>query len=76
MMKKNEFYGKYANVPLHQRTIPIDFNISGNLNLNDVYAKMKKLDEKISFIEKEQQGLMDISEEAVLKLQAFPGQRK
>ena len=56
-MKDNEFYAKYANMPLEDRKIVVGgaFTISRNskmdiiygMNANDIYTEIKSIDDKI-----------------------------
>ena len=47
-MKDYEFYQKYANTPLNNRkTIIKGYYNFEKLTLNDVYAEMKAIDDKI-----------------------------
>ena len=56
-MKDNEFYAKYANMPLEYRKTVIGgaFTISRNskmdiiygMNANDIYTEIKSIDDKI-----------------------------
>ena len=70
-MKDNEFYRKYANIPLGERfnilsydfTSPID-----NMTFNEVYQEIKKIDDKIrqDIIRKEQ--LLSVTEPYMLHI--------
>ena len=51
MMKKNEFYKKYANLPLGDRVKTIDFIKYASLNMQDIYQNIEKCDSQIKMFE-------------------------
>ena len=46
-MKTHEFFHKYANTPLKDRTKLIKMSKSNPLTLNDIFIRVKKLEDKI-----------------------------
>lgn len=43
-MKYHEFIRKYANTPIENRFNVLDFNKLGKMSLNDVYDRIKELE--------------------------------
>lgn len=46
-MKTHEFFHKYANTPLEDRIKLIKMNKSDPLNLNEIFIRVKRLEDKI-----------------------------
>ena len=44
-MEVHEFFAKYANTPLKDRLTPISFYQAGDMSLDDVYKRMKQLED-------------------------------
>ena len=46
-MKIHEFYKKYANTPISDRSKPLNFNKAGLMTLWDIYKEVKKLEDEM-----------------------------
>ena len=62
VMKKHEFYRKYANTPLNLRSIPLSM-INNPITLNQIYNDMKTHDDAIRVEEKAQSKKILLAEE-------------
>ena len=46
-LQDHEFYGKYANVPVADRSEYIEVSIGGLMQLNDIYRSVSDADDEI-----------------------------
>lgn len=62
-LQDHEFYGKYANVPVHDREQYIEVSIGGLLKLNDIYHSVSAIDDEIRrLIEQKRMFIADASQ--------------
>lgn len=61
-MKDEEFYKKYANTPIGDRFIRLNFIEYGNMTLADLYQEFEKLGNEIRPLKLKQQALKEIAE--------------
>lgn len=62
-MEKHIFYGKYANLPLSQRVIPLDVEMYEGKTPDDLYTGIKMADEEIAQWKGFQEMLLKIADE-------------
>ncbi len=69
-METHDFYRQYANLPLGKRMIPLGAPENGFLqrNMDDIYRRMKKLDDTMRPLRIEQRELLDVAEEGFKNL--------
>ena len=46
-MKVEEFFAKYANTPLKDRFVAVNYQEFGLMTLHDIYKKLTKIEDKI-----------------------------
>jgi len=46
-MRSHEFYRLYANTPLDQRFVALNFRKTGLTTLSDIYKRVKEIEDKI-----------------------------
>jgi len=66
-MKISEFFRKYANTPLKNRFIILNFN-SLNMTLNQIYKRLKELGNQIRPLRIEEEELLREAEEGFANL--------
>ena len=69
-MLTHEFYGKYANVPISDRLHLLNFKELGLTSLDQVYKRVKELDDEMRPKIIERDRLISLSEDFILKHQA------
>lgn len=60
-MQTEEFFKRYANTPIEQRAIPLDFASSGMMTLDEIYKQVCNLEDYLRPIRMQQQNLMDMA---------------
>ena len=61
-MKTEEFYRKYANLPLDLRFIPISFKEGGKTTLSDCYKRINELESQMNPLRSEEEKLLNLAE--------------
>ncbi len=62
-MKSHEFHRKYAGMPLQLRYAILNMNESGTMSMNDLYHRIKTLEDEMRPKQIELEKLLNIAEE-------------
>lgn len=62
-MELHKFFGTYANTPLAERGLVLDFIQHGNLTLNGIYKRLKEISDITRPYDIERDNLLRIADE-------------